>query len=360
MVAGLPAAPADVTVMVSTYVPNASPVGSRDHRTLPVPVPAAAVKVTHAAAVCVAVHAWLTAPKPVRVTSAESVTVAVLPRTTPLDRLSGVTARANASCTNSVSMTDAGLPPAFVEVTTMVSTYVPAASPVGSRDHRTLPLPVPPAVVKVSHAAAVWVAFHAWVPEPGPVMVTSAESITAVVLPATTVSARLAGVTASTSVAFTVNVMSMVAGLPLTPAAVAVIVSMYVAGASPVGSAVHRSRALPVPLTVVRFSQVAPPVVAVHPVLLAPVPSIFSTAESDTAAPPKSTVGPAVPGATRIETGAVMVALNMLRPCVAATRRPVFGSAARSNTAIRGRPSLNGDQFVPPSVLRYTPRSVPM
>ena len=223
----------------------------------------------------------------------------------------------------------------------MVSTYVPTASPVGSRDQRTLPLPAPPAVVNVSHAAVVCVAFHGSIPA----TVTSAESVTAVVLPTATVSALLPGVTVRRSVGFTVNVLSKVAGLPLAPAAVTVIVPMYVPGASPVGSAVHDIRLLPVPPTVMTLSQVAPPVVAVHAVLLAPVPSIFTTARSNTVLPPKSTVGVTVRGATRIETGAVTVALNIPRPCVAATRVLVFGSALRSYTAMSGRPSLNGDQL---------------
>ena len=46
-------------------------------------------------------------------------------------------------------------------------------------------------------------------------------------------------------------------------------------------------------------------------------------------------------------------------PCVAIFKMRWVGCNAISNTATRGRPSLNGTQLAPPSVERKTPMSVP-
>ena len=81
------------------------------------------VSVTHEASPCVADHSVRSAPVPVIVTAAESVTAVVLPSMTDTRRLDGSTVIANgAGSTSSVSITCAGLPDTPAALTVTVST----------------------------------------------------------------------------------------------------------------------------------------------------------------------------------------------------------------------------------------------
>ena len=93
------------------------------------------------------------------VTVAESPRISVLPSMTESTRLAGLTAMTSGGSTSNVS-TNCAVAWFAVMVMVMVSTYVPAARPLGLRVHRTGPLPVPLVRVRASHSASPWVAIH--------------------------------------------------------------------------------------------------------------------------------------------------------------------------------------------------------
>ena len=122
-VAGEPAAPVAVTVIVSTYVPTVSALAARLHATVPLPVPAAAVSDVHAF--------FLVAVQPVVLAlSPLSVIVALLPPALPpwtIETLRDVGLTTSVSgtggcVTRSVSMTPSGEPDAPLAVIVSVST----------------------------------------------------------------------------------------------------------------------------------------------------------------------------------------------------------------------------------------------
>ena len=121
--------------------------------------------VTHVAAPCVAVHVELPEPAPKRFTAAESSMAMVAPETIVSTRLTGSSANVRTSSTTNVSMT---VSTRAAATTVMVSTYVPTKRSVGSRDHLTLPVPVPLAVVSVNQVPTLGVAVHGWVSAPAP------------------------------------------------------------------------------------------------------------------------------------------------------------------------------------------------
>ena len=164
---------------------------------------------------------------PARVTEAES-PVAAPPACTVVERPLGDTAMVSgtgAAVIRSVSYT-VRLPVVPAAFTVIVSTYVPAANPAALRLQRTLPLPDPACVTKLSHPDRL-VAVQARVEDPVPAMVTEAESPVAAP-PACTVVERPLGETAmvsGTGAAVIRRVSNTVAGDPTAPDEVTAIVS---------------------------------------------------------------------------------------------------------------------------------------
>ena len=164
---------------------------------------------------------------------------------------------------------------------------------------------MPPAVVSVSHGALVWVADHTAEPDPSPMRVTAVESDDTIVAPSIVVSARVWGLTLSMSASATTIVSLMLAGLPIAPTAVTVSIATNFPNGSPVGSRVHRTMPLPVPLAVVNVTQVIDAFLdAVHAAVLDPNPvSVTETESGNGTVDPPVVVSDSVVG-SRVSTSA--------------------------------------------------------